>query len=215
MAQCAWASLQRLPRWVRILIYVWVVSVVLSRGCTPESHHRSDISNADEKKLAAIANAYRGSTHPADIAKLGAQIANEFSDGDTGAAGHDAVFAIPFGAPADDPSAAKLADAAFAQTFGRLSMAHHGQVDLDKDALPSNDAGDALARARADHSTYVVYGAVRAQAPAQVLSVTVARVRDGSVIWTQSYPAATADAAKIAEEVNSKIPDAASEDGDQ
>lgn len=215
MAQCAWASLQRLPRWVRILIYVWVASVVMSRGCTPGSHHRSDISNADEKKLAAIAEAYRGSTHPADIAKLGAQIASEFSDGDEGSAGHDDVFAIPFGAPADDPSAAKLADAAFAQTFGRLARAHRGQVGLDKDALSSNDASDALARARANHSTYVVYGAVLSQAPAQVLSVTVAKVKDGSVIWTQSYPAATADAAKIAEEVNSKVPAPASDDEDE
>ena len=33
MSQCAWAALQRLPRWVRIVIYVWLASVLLSRGC--------------------------------------------------------------------------------------------------------------------------------------------------------------------------------------
>jgi TolB-like protein len=214
LARCAWSSFKRLPRWVRIIVYIWVASVVLSRGCSLGLPHRSDNSDADEKKLAAIARAYRGSTHPADIAKLGAQIANQFSDGDRGA-GHDAVFAIPFGAPADDPSAAKLADAAFAQTFGRLARAHHGQVGLDKDALSSNDPSDALARARANHSSYVVYGAVLQQAPAQVLSVTVAKVKDGSIIWSQSYPVAAADAAKIAEEINSKVPDPASDDDDE
>ncbi len=213
-AQCTWAALQRLPRWVRIIVYLWVGSVVLSRGCVFGSHHRSDISNADEKKLEAIAQAYRGSTHPGDIAKLGAQIASQFSDSDTASSGneHDAVFAIPFGAPADDPAAAKLADAAFAQTFGRLARARRGLVGLDKDSLSSNDASEALARASANHSTYVVYGAVRSQAPGQVLSVTVARVSDGAVIWTRSYPVATADAAKIAEEVNSKVPAPASDD---
>jgi TolB-like protein len=215
MGQCAWASLQRFPRWVRIVVYLWAVSVVLSRGCSLGLPHRSDVADVDEKRLAAIVQAYRGNSHPGDIAKLGAQIANQFADGDMGSAGHDAVFAIPFGAPADDPSAAKLADAAFAQTFGRLARAHRGQVGLDKDALASNDASDALARARANHSTYVVYGAVVPQAPAPVLSVTIAKVKDGSVIWARSYPVAGANAAKIAEEINSNVPAAGSDDEDE
>ena len=213
LGHCAWASLQRFPRWVRILVYLWIASVVLSRGCSMGLPHRSDYSDVDEKKLAAIVQAYRGNTHPGDIAKLGAQIATQFADGDKDLAARDAVFAIPFGAPADDASAAKLADATFAQTFGRLAKAHRGQVGLDKDALSSNDASDALARARANHSTYVVYGAVLPQAPAPVLSVTVAKVKDGSVIWTGSYPVAGANAAKIAEEINSKVP--ASDDEDE
>jgi TolB-like protein len=58
----------------------------------------------------------------------------------------------------------------------------------------------------------VVYGSVRPQGSAQVLSVTVAKVEDGSVVWTQSYPAATADATKIAEEISSKIPAEAEDD---
>jgi TolB-like protein len=212
LGRCAWASLQRLPRWLRILIYVWVVVVVTSRGCTPGSD-RSDFSHADAKKLKAIADAYRGSAHPADIAKLGAQIANEFSNNADGNAEHRAVFAIPFGAPDGDPSAGKLADAAFAQTYGRLSVTHRGQVGLDKDSLSSNDLSEALDRARAGHSIYVVYGSVRSETSGQVLSVTVAKVDDGSVVWTQSYPAASADATKIAQQINSKIP-AAIEDDD-
>jgi hypothetical protein len=59
----------------------------------------------------------------------------------------------------------------------------------------------------------VVYGAVLPQAPAPVLSVTVAKVKDGSVIWTGSYPVAGANAPKIAEEINSKVP--ASDDEDE
>ena len=132
MCSAGWATVvgitAAIPRWVRILVYLWVASVVLSRGCSMGLPHRSDYSDVDEKKLAAMVQAYRGNTHPGDIAKLGAQIANQFADGDKDLATHDAVFAIPFGAPADDPAAAKLADAAFAQTFGRLAKAHRGQV---------------------------------------------------------------------------------------
>lgn len=205
LGRSAWVSLQRLPRWIRILIYVWATILLMSRGCTPGSD-RSELSHSDVKKLKAITDEYRGSTHPTDIAKLGAQIANEFSDNIADTTQHRAVLAIPFGAPEGDPSAGKLADAAFAQTYGRLSMTHRGQVALDKDSLSSNDASEALLRARATHSAYVVYGAVRSQASAPVLSVTVARVQDASIVWTQSYPAATADSAKIAQQVDAEVP---------
>jgi TolB-like protein len=50
----------------------------------------------------------------------------------------------------------------------------------------------------------VIYGAVRDST--QALTVTIAKVQDGSVLWTQSYPAATADPTKIAEEIDSKVP---------
>jgi TolB-like protein len=52
----------------------------------------------------------------------------------------------------------------------------------------------------------VVYGAVAAQSSGEVLTVTVAAAEDGTVVWTQSYPSATADPSKIAAEVDSKVP---------
>jgi TolB-like protein len=206
----AWISFLRVPRWIRILIYVWVAILVMSRGCTPGSHDRSEISRADAQKLKAIAESYRGSTRPDDIAKLGAQVANQFSDGAAGSAGKHTVLAIPFSAPEGDSSGGKLADAAFAQAYGRLSVSHRGEVGLDKGSLPSDGASAALMRAREAHSDYVIYGAVRDSA--QALTVTIAKVQDGSVLWTQSYPVATADPTKIAEEIDSKVPGAAPDD---
>jgi hypothetical protein len=60
----------------------------------------------------------------------------------------------------------------------------------------------------------VIYGAVRtlAQGAPPILTVTVARVEDGTVIWTESYPGVGADAAKIAEQVNAQVPAIASDD---
>jgi hypothetical protein len=37
-------------------------------------------------------------------------------------------------------------------------------------------------------------------------------VEDGTAIWTESYPGVGADAAKIAEQVSSQVPAAASDD---
>lgn len=95
LGRSAWVSLQRLPRWLRILVYVWVAILAMSRGWTPGLHDRSEISRADAQKLKAIADE---------------------------------------------------------------------------------------------------------------LSVSIASVKDGAVVWTRSYPVAIADATKIAEEINSKLP---------
>ncbi len=211
LGHSGWVSLQRLPRWLRLVIYVWVGIVLLSRGCTPGSQDRHEMSHADAKKLKAIADQYRGSTNPADVAKLGLQIASEFSGSATGAAGGRAVLAIPFAAPARDTAAEKLADAVFAQTYGRLSVSHRGQVGLDKDSAASKDPGAALALARSAHSTYVLYGQVASREGVQALSVTVAKTEDGAVVWTRAYPLAAADPAKIAADVDAMVPSASPE----
>jgi hypothetical protein len=79
--QSSWIFFQRFPRWVRILVYIWVSIVLLSRGCMP-SHERS------------------GSLNKADIGKLGAHIAQEITDGAGSTPGAALpLVAIPFSAP--------------------------------------------------------------------------------------------------------------------
>jgi TolB-like protein len=201
----AWLYVQRLPRWIRWILYVWGAFFLVSH-CVP-SHHRSADPSADQlKRLKAITDQYQGTNDPGDVAKLGAQISHEFSDELSGRPAHNPILAIPFAAPAGDSAGAKLADTAFAQTYGRLAMSRHGHVDLNKDSGPSSDRNAAVERARANHASYVVYGAVAAQSSGEVLTVTVAAAEDGTVVWTQSYPSATADPSKIAAEVDSKVP---------
>jgi TolB-like protein len=202
----AWISLQRLPRWVRIIIYFWALFMLLSmcRG----NHDSSKPSAADARKLKAIADQYRGSKDPADLAKLGAQVARQFSGGASEHAGPNPVLAIPFAAPPGNTAAEKLTDAAFAQTYSRLALSRHGHIGLDKDSAASKDSDAALQSARAHHASYVVYGTVVSQSSGEALFVSVADVADGSVLWTQTYPLASTDPAKIATEVDSKVPQA-------
>ncbi len=205
----AWIFFQRLPRWVRVIAYLWAMVTLISM-C--QGHHdTSSRSKTDEQKLKAIADQYQGSKDPADIAKLGAQIAREFSDQSSEDRAANAVLAVPFGAPPGDTAAGKLADAAFAQTYERLALSRHGHVDLAKDSAMSKDPSAALQSARAQRASYVVYGAVDNTPSGAALSVSVAEVRKGTVLWTRTYPLANADPANIASEVNSKVPEA---DGD-
>jgi hypothetical protein len=198
---------KRLPRWIRILVSIWLAITLISRCESASKHPRSaDISPAKAERLKTIANGYQGSLNRNDIVKLGSQIAKEFADDSAVSATNGPLLAVPFTAPAGDAAAEKLADSTFAMTYGRVSISHPGQVNLTKDPLPSRELGAALERGRANHSTYVLYGTIDAAGAAQVLTVTIAAVADGSVVWSKSYPAAGADPAKIAVEVEAKIP---------
>jgi len=204
LLRSAWIFFQRLPRWLRIILYLWALVALLSmcRG----HHASSGDSTADAKKIKAVADQYALSKDPADLAKLGAQIARQFADESSDQAASKPVLAIPFAAPPGDTAAEKFADAAFAQTYGQLALSRRGQVRLDTDSAGPRDPHAAIRSARDHHATYVVYGAVSGPPSAEALLVTVADAADGSVLWTQSYPVASADPLKIASEVESKVP---------
>ena len=198
----AWVLFRRLPRWIRILATVWIAIALVSR-CESSRH---EISPAKVEKLKAMSEKYQGNLNKNEVIDLGAQIAKEIAaDSDLGATGGP-LLAVPFSAPAGDAAAAKLADSTFAMAYGRVSISHHGQVSLTKDPLPSRELGAALERGRASHATYVLYGTIDTVDRAQVLTVKIAAVADGSVVWSNSYPAAGADPAKIAAEIEAKIP---------
>ena len=206
--QSAWLFFKRFPRWVRVLVYVWVGVVVLSKGCTSSDERRPERPpSVNARKLKEISEHYQGSSNKADIAKLGVQIAKEIA-AETGshAPAQSALLVIPFSVASDDAAAQKLGDATFAQVYGRIAIAHHGYVGLDNAPLPSPDPGAAVDRGRANHSKYVLLGAISNQAAVQTLIVKLVAVADGSVVWTQSYPATGADPAKIAADVDSNVP---------
>jgi len=213
-------AFQRLPRWVRIIVYLWLFVLLLSRGCTPSGHGSgetppippagpasSGISPDAARKLEQISQGYQGSANTEDIARLGAQIAQTFSTelGAELAVQKNPLLAIPFGAPAGDAAAQRLADSTFAQVYGRVAISHHGHVALMNEPLSSLDAAAAVESGRKHHSTHVLYGAVDGRSPAQSLTVKLMTVADGAVLWSESYPLAGADPAKIAAQVDSRV----------
>src|SRR5215472_2101300 len=205
LLQSAWISFQRLPRWVRWIVWIWLAVVLLSRGCsvsrdwdrdeappaTPKAPSGDTISPADAGKLKAIADSYQGSSNTSDVAKLGLQIAQTFASevGKEVAATRAPLLAIPFGAPSGDATARKLADSTFAQVYGRIAISQHGHVGLVSEPLASPDITAAIAQGRARGAKYVLCGAVDGQPPAQSLTVKLLSVKNGSVLWSETYPA--------------------------
>ena len=221
LLQAAWISFRRLPRWIRWIIWIWLAIAVMSRGCSvsrnwdrdespptpPKVPSSSTLSPADAQKLHDIAAGYQGSANKSDVAKLGVEIAQTFANelGKEVAATKNPLLAIPFGAPASDPTAQKLADAAFAQVYGRVALSHHGRVGLTDEPLATLDSAAAVARGRERQAKYVLFGSVDSSSPSQRLTVQLLSVEDGAVIWSESYAAAGADPAAIATRVDAKV----------
>jgi TolB-like protein len=203
--QCAWIFFKGFPRWVQIGIYIWLAIALMSKGCTSSDKRTDRASSQDARALKEIRGNYDGNLSTPTDTDLGSQIAREVTAEvrERLGAGRP-LLAIPFGAPSEDPAARKLADSTFAQVYGRVELSHHGQVGLTKEPLAAPDLSAAVGQGRAFHSKYVLYGAV--DKPAQILTVKMVTVADGSVLWSQSYPVANADPAKIAVEVDSKVP---------
>jgi TolB-like protein len=81
-----------------------------------------------------------------------------------------------------------------------------GAVSLAKEPLASSELGAALERGNALHASYVLYGSVEKTAAAPVLAIRIASVKERSIVWSKSYPLASANPAAIAAEVDSKVP---------
>jgi hypothetical protein len=207
--QSAWVAFQRLPRWLRIVIYIWIGILLLSRcdhsdGLTRDSDVPR-ISATQEQQLKELAAHHPGKWTAADTARLIAQIAKEVP-AEAADESSAPLLAIPFAAPAGDAGAQKLAGSVFTQVYGRLAIARHGHVALADQPLPTLDAPAALAQGRAHDSSYILYGAVAGVAPDQQLTVKVISVDDGSVSWSKSYAVAGADPAGIAAEISAHVP---------
>jgi TolB-like protein len=203
--QSAWIFFKGFPRWVQIGVYIWLAVALMSKGCMPSDRRSDRASSKDAKTLKEMPGSYDQSLSTPPDTDLGSQIAREVEArvGERLGAGRP-LLAIPFSATSDDPAAQKLADSMFAQVYGRVELSHHGQVGLTKEPLSAPDLSTAVKRGRALHSKYVLYGAV--DEPAQNVTVNMVSVADGSLLWSRSYPVANADPAKIATEVNSKVP---------
>jgi hypothetical protein len=185
---------------VRIIAYVWLCFALISRCGSSKHHEAANIPPAEVEKLKAIS---ANSLNKNDLIKLGTEIAKSASDEDD--RDDSQLLAIPFTAPAGDAAAQKLAESAFATAYGKVSLSRHGQVSVSTDPLPSRDLGAALERGRANHSAYVLYGTVDTVDKSQALTVKIAKVADGTVVWSKTYPA-PADPTAIAAELEAKIP---------
>lgn len=210
----SWARFKRMRSWVRIVVYVWLAIWLLSRCHSSTEQVSADISPAAAKKIEALTQSVKSDPTKEDVVKYGTQFLKTLAeDADEGAVEGSPLLAINFTAPDADPAAQQFAKSVFASVYGTVAISHRGQVSLSKESRSCDELGPALELAKANESAYVLCGGIvgkgggaDATDGAPVLTVKIAKVADGSLLWSRSYPAAGADAGKIAAEVDAKIP---------
>jgi len=199
---------KRLPRWIRILAYFWLVFALISQ-CDSAKHRVAENSTPqDLEKLGAIAKSFQSGPDKNDLAKLGTAVTAEFADDQdrSPAADHSPLLAIAFTAPPDDASAQELANTSFAMAYGLAVISNSDKVSLAKDPAATPDLTTALALGRAKQATYVLYGRVADVDAAARLTVEIAKVADGSVVWSKTSAAADVEPARLAAEIVAHLP---------
>jgi len=204
-ARYAAAAWRRAPKSLRVIGIILVV-VMLVRGKSDDEPNTDEVPQETVEKLKVLSKQEPSSANTAEIAKIGVQIVKDLAKNDDDETAASPLLVLPFSAPAGDAHAAKVADASFAMVYGKLEISHHGHVAFSKQPLASPDVGAAVERGRANHSKYVLAGAIETQGVDQALNIKIARVGDGSLLWTKSYPVAAADPVTIAADVDANAP---------
>ena len=207
--QSGWVAFLRLPKLLRVLVYLWLAVLLLQR-CS-SSHHQGPVASTQLQKVAQLARVARalkqseagGST--AEAAKILAQLAKQSPGATHGASGSRASWlVIPFTVPPGNVRARNFARTVFGQVYGQLALMRPGEVVQSATALTSPAASAAAAQGRADHSRYILYGGIRGHAPKLSLALRIASA-NALVLWAQSYPVARTSPARIAADVASEI----------
>jgi TolB-like protein len=198
----------RLPRWIRLVTIIYIVVAVISRGQS-DREAEADVSVETQKKLDAVANQYKKDPSM-NLSKLAGLVAQEF--GNSAQGNGNSVLALPFAAPSGDEGAAKLADSAFAQTYTRMSVARHAHLVAGDAAATSCALDTLLEQGRAKQAQYVLCGIVDAGGSAQSITLTLAQIKGSKVLWSNQYPVAGADPAKIALDVVAHVPESVKDD---
>jgi hypothetical protein len=201
LVRWAWLGFQKLPRWVRIIGYCWLVFFCISqcRSTEHESHEPSTAQNME--KLQAIAKSFDSGPNKSDLAKLGSAVASEFADDEDGT-----TTAVAFTAPPDDAAAQALANQSFAMVYGLAVISNADKVSLSKDPADKPDLATALSLGRDKHATYVLCGRIAPIDGQSRLTVEIAKVADGSIVWSTTEPTAGVQPAKLATQIAAHLP---------
>ncbi len=212
-----WLLRKRAPRWLRILLSLWVAFTIIgqcSRGSKEQPDRAApELSAADKAQLKQAIDAATANANDAgkknrtdDGSKLGAKIARGLAAGlkEIGAADKRLVV-VPFKSGAADQPEAKFLDAVFAPLYGRLAVERAGDVAVSSDPLPTATNDALLARGRQLDAEFILGGRVETEAGATVLVVSLIRIDDGSTAWSGRFPSVDGGAPAAAEQITTAV----------
>jgi len=216
----AWLLFTRLPRWLRVILSIWLVFMLLStcgRDSTPKSKSKetpspntAEIERAVKSAAVQVAGALEKTAKSQDWNRLGEEIGRRFGEPsfDPTIAGKHLVL-VPFATGATDDAAARFATAVFDRCSERLGAARPDEVATARITPESTDAA-LTTLGRSSGVGFVLGARITTSDGPPALAVRLFKISDRTIPWQASYPITGSDAgevaAKIAEAVTTHVP---------
>jgi len=221
----AWMLFQRLPKWAKSLLILWIVVSIISKGCSSDSeapegpakgHSKAAAVSAADKgvdaqslkeaasKLEKLADDPAAGSLKAGFARAGAEIARAVSkEVADEAAWSGRAELIPFTADTSDARAGRLADEVFSRVFSQLSQANPGQLKIQ----PAQNTDDLAALSRAAAKAGDAYVAVGRDTGKEIV-VTLLGSQGPDPLWTGHFPLESNDPSAVADQISQGLLDA-------
>jgi len=201
----AWLLLKRLPKWVRIVLSVWVVIWLFSG--TSKDPDRS-VRRIKTEKFATDGAAPeppsgKVQTDAATTALKSAvkEFARSMAQETDQPAGPSRLALVPFDFAATEPAAKKFGTELFGRVFGRLVLAKPGRVSVQPPGDSAASDSALCAQAAEGKVTRLVIARLDPTAAETTLSVRLLDTADVTTLWTIRYAVATADVNDATEEI--------------
>jgi hypothetical protein len=213
---------QRLPKWAKSLVIIWLVFGVILKSCSSshDSEDRpkrsaskapisSEIDKSDDgeslkeaaNRLEKLADDPNAGNLKAGFARAGAELAKavskEVADADTWIG---RVELIPFTAVPSDEKAGRLTDEVFSRVFSQLSQASPSQVRVQP--VQSTEDPAALSRAAAKAGDdFVAVG----QDTGSEFVVRLLGSQGPEPVWTGHFPVDAGDVPAVADRISKAL----------
>jgi len=189
-----WLLFKRAPRWARVLLTLWAVSMLLAKcesGRSGDRHEPSTATSAakEAKAQKAVRAAAKKATQAVEDADLvGKQLVT-----------------VPFALGVTNPDEAKFLGAVFTPLYGRLAVERAGETALVTEPLPTttDEALEGVGHRLA--ADYALGAWLTHSGDGAMLSVRLVKIRDASVAWTGHYPVAGSDPAVVSDQIATAV----------
>jgi hypothetical protein len=216
----AWLLLTRLPRWVRVIVSLWLVITLFStcgRDSDPKEKPKAApspdrIDRAAEAAVEGVAAAIQKGATAKDWGKVGEEIGRRFGQViEQAVVAGKPLVAAPFPTDPEDAAVSQFAQAAFSKCYGQLILARPNEVTVSPE-LPADHTDSAFAALGRKLGVGFVLGArlTKATDGARSLAIRLIQSDGGAVAWSGDFPIAGGDAdeagTKIAEAILPLLP---------
>ena len=225
MVTATWTVFMRLPRWVRIILGLWLIFMLITT-CSRESDPRpknkkhpdgpsvAEVERAASATAEQIAAVLEKNANAKDWGKIGEDLARRFGGAPerlpAGGSGRKTLVFAPFAPDPENAKATQFAQNVFSRCYGQIILARRNEVAISP-ILPVGPGDEALASLGQQQRAEFVLGPQLTKSPEgeRKLVVRLIHAKDGAVTWSGEYHAggdARETGAKIAETILQHLP---------